>query len=118
MSAPISDVQKSQINEWLAHNDKLAREIDEKAVTRLFIDHESLEQQRQCLEQRYKEYEGAAPKSVIKKLFVDECAKVNGTFDGMDLIEQVGDQFIYADSKLPRLPSQILTAKAKNYPQD
>ena len=117
MSEPISDVQKEKINEWLAVNDPTAREIEDDKVTRLFIDNDSLEEQRRCLEAKRHEYLDVAPMSVIRQLFEKDCAKVNGTFDGMDLIEQVGDQFIYADSKLPRLPSQIMSAKSKKYPE-
>ena len=49
MSAPINDSQKEQINEWLAKNDREAREIEHNKVTRLFIDWESLNQQQECL---------------------------------------------------------------------
>ena len=44
MSAPLDDSQKEQINEWLARNDREAREIERDKVTRLFIDWESLNQ--------------------------------------------------------------------------
>ena len=118
MSAPLDDSQKEQINEWLARNDREAREIERDKVTRLFIDWESLNQQQECLKQKYGEYYGAAPESVIKQVFAGECAKVNGTFDGMDLIEQVGNSFVYSDSKLPRLPSQIMMARSKGIEED
>ena len=118
MSAPINDSQKEQINEWLARNDREARETERDKVTRLFIDWESLNQQQECLKKKYEEYYGAAPESVIKQVFAGECAKVNGTFDGMDLIEQVGNSFVYSDSKLPRLPSQIMMARSKGIEED
>ena len=118
MSTVLNENQKEQINEWLARNDKNARELKRDAQTRLFIDWESLKQQQECLKKRYNEYKGAAPENTIKKVFINECAKTNGSFDGMDLIEQVGDSFVYSDSTLPRLPSQIMMANSKRITQD
>ena len=39
----------------------------------------------------------------------------NGTFDGMENMEVVGDKVIYSDKDAPRLPSQLLLAQMRGY---
>lgn len=118
MSGTLTYDQKEQMNRWIDENDPQSRKVDMESNTTLFLDAESIRTQQECIDSKYNEYGQVASMDAIENIFSKKCEKPNGTFDGIDNIEQVGDMFVYSDSTLPRLPSQLMSAKSKGYPID
>ena len=107
----ITDDQKRSINKWLKDNEPAAKQIPDGGYTKLYIDMDSILEEQACKEEIQQELLATfGPGAENISFNMDTCIKVDGTFDGIDNIEMVGDYVIYSDSTLPRLPSQIMWA--------
>ena len=112
---PLTDSQKRRVNEWLRRNDKAAPQITTDGPVRLFIDYDSIANERACVRKRLEELRSVADPDYVSLLLSSDCARINGTFDGLDKVEFAGDRIVYSDSDLPRMPSQIMCAQQKGY---
>lgn len=112
---PLADYQKREINTWLDVNDKAAPKVSDSGPVRLFIDFDSIAAERECVKRKQEELKEVADPDYVSILLSNDCAKTNGTFDGIDKIEFAGDRIIYSDSDLPRMPSQIMVAQSKGF---
>jgi hypothetical protein len=112
----ITDDQKRDINSWLKNNEPAAKTIPDGGYTKLYIDMDSILQEQECKEEIQQELLATfGPGAENISFNMDTCMKVDGTFDGIDNIEMVGDYIVYSDSTLPRLPSQIMWAIGHGY---
>ena len=115
----ITDDQKRDINSWLKNNEPSAKTIPDGGYTKLYIDMDSILQEQECKEEIQQELLATfGPGAENISFNMDTCMKVDGTFDGIDNIEMVGDYIVYSDSTLPRLPSQIMWAIGHGYKDD
>ena len=108
--------EMTNINEWLKTNEPQASQINTEGYTKLFIDMDSILEEMRCLENLKQELESVfGPGSENLITDTSDCQKIDGTFDNIDKIEMCGDMIAYADSLLPRLPSQIDILLAQGY---
>lgn len=110
----IDQVVKEEMNRWLRENDPDSLQIDTKANVKLFIDFDSIEYEQKCIQEK-RRLLGNLWNDELMAQAVAECKKINGTFDGIDKIEMVGNSLVYSNSQLPRLPSQILMAQMHQF---
>lgn len=110
----IEQVVKEEMNRWLRENDPDSLQIDTKANVKLFIDFDSIEYEQKCIQEK-RRLLGNLWNDELMAQAVAECKKINGTFDGIDKIEMVGNSLVYSNSRLPRLPSQILMAQMHQF---
>lgn len=109
--------QKDSINKFNKDFNQSAPEIEKDGYTRLFIDSDALDRERECRAKLKEEFDSVfgTSDSVLLSEQADACEETDGTFNNIDKIEDCGKYVVYADSRLPRLPSQIDTALQKGY---
>lgn len=110
----IDQVVKEEMNRWLREHDPDSLQIDSNSNVKFFVDFDSINYEKKCIEEKERLLGNLWNEELMSQA-VAECKKINGTFDGIDKIEMVGDSLVYSNSELPRLPSQILMAQMHGF---
>ena len=116
-SKVLTSSEVGSVNKFISDFNRQATLLETEGYTRLYIDSVALDRERQCREKLKAEFDAMFGQDDIQLLSeqADACQETDGTFFGLDNIEDCGDYIVYSDSKLPRLPSQIDTALRNGY---